>query len=311
MRAACILILAGLIVSAVQGSVETKDELLSLLDEIEPVVSDVNTVTEAALHAAAPVLAEPNEPVSSEAFQPAATADPNQPEVVVEPNSIDMVTAPAGSVTGAAEQRILEQSRQLRREFFRVQLEPVKTMTSVEQEQKLDALIAKVNSLEPVKKLIVVSEEPQTAEPEESAVDVTPEQTVQNAIPVESGSETAGEPNSMSSSLLADLEKAGQVVNPILLADAVYRQGHAHAAYTYYKQAAEQLGSEDAEATQWVLFQMANCLRDSDPVKALKIYSDLLARFPNCRWSAAAQSRKSTLEWIMKESVKELVAGGL
>jgi hypothetical protein len=312
MRAARLLILLGLIVSAAQGGSEHKDELLSLLEEIEPVVADVNTVTEMPPAADVQEGSEfdlPAEPAVAETEAPPAEPEPS--ETIVEPNTLDPQTVETAALTETEDPCVLEKSRQLRREFFRGQLEPVKTMTSEEQQQKLDALIAKLNSLEPSRKLVVVPEEPEKTEAEAARTDAVQGKNMQDGNGVEERAESTENPDSLSTSLLTGLEKAENVVDPILLADALYRQGYVQAAYPYYRQAAERLGAKEADASQWIQFQMANCLHGSDPAKALEMYSDLLARFPNSRWSTAAQSRKTTLEWIMRESVKELLAGDL
>jgi len=317
MRAAWIISLMCLAAGAARGGSEPADALLSLLDEIEPIVSDANSVPET--NENDPALADA---AANQDAQPAAapagdtadlTADPNLPVASAEPNTVEPVINETEVNTDTPEDAALEKSRQLRREFYKVQLEPVKTMSSDEREQNLDALIARLNSLEPSTPLTVVPEKPADAEAAEpdSADQPAEDQPAKDAAPAAAPADSAAisEPNAVQATLLARLETVEQVVDAIQLADVLYRQGYTQAAYTYYSQAAKQAAGS-ADNDQWVLFQMANCCGESDPAKAVKLYSDLLARYPNSPWSGAAQARRTTLEWSMKETVQQFAVGG-
>lgn len=286
-------------VTMAQG--ESVDALLNLLDEAIETVADVNGLPQAAQIAAESV--EPNLP---------AVIEPNRLPITPEPTPLmgeDKNIAP----TAVAAATLPEESRKLRQAFLKGQIEPVARLSSQEQETNLIRLIEQLNHLEAPKKLVSETS-PETGE---IPLDQSPETVAQveetgseliGADPI--FAETKSDPNTAGSQMLARLEQAESVVNPLLLADALFRQGHAQQAFGYYQKAAEQLPQEAVESQQWAMFQMANCSVDTDPAKAKDLYTDLLSRFPNSSWSGLAKSRLAVLEWTMSEPVQRYIRTG-
>jgi len=94
---------------------------------------------------------------------------------------------------------------------------------------------------------------------------------------------------------------ANQVTDPVALADALFRSGHYDHAYTFYEQMlADATTGEPTRA--WLLFQMANCKRQSDPAAAVALYGRLLTGHPESSWAGPGKAYKTLVEW--RQAVK-------
>jgi len=85
------------------------------------------------------------------------------------------------------------------------------------------------------------------------------------------------------------------VANPVPLADSLYLGGYLDEAYPLYRQG---LGGELTDPDRaWVLFQMANCKRISDPPAANSLYKRVVSEYPDSRWSGIIQIQSEIIEW--------------
>lgn len=100
------------------------------------------------------------------------------------------------------------------------------------------------------------------------------------------------------------LDRLGE---PMGLADALFLGGHpAEAAALYERLLAD--GSLGAMARAWVLYQAANCKRQSDAAAALALYDRLLTEHPESPWVEAAKVRKNLLQWQTQTQPQTLLA---
>jgi len=89
---------------------------------------------------------------------------------------------------------------------------------------------------------------------------------------------------------------ADQVTDPLALADALFCCGHLDLAYTFYDQVLADAST--AKPTKaWLLLQMANCKRQSDPAAAISLYARLLTEHPKSAWAEPGKVYKTLLEW--------------
>jgi tetratricopeptide (TPR) repeat protein len=102
-----------------------------------------------------------------------------------------------------------------------------------------------------------------------------------------------------------------RMVDPLRVADALFASGHRTEAYTVYKRQLE--NSEGPDDQAWLVYQMANCLAESDRPRAIELYRRVIAEFPDSPWAPLAQSNKNLLEWMdanrPREFLQELAAG--
>lgn len=96
------------------------------------------------------------------------------------------------------------------------------------------------------------------------------------------------------------LKSVQNPVSPMSLADVLYRGGQFELAYAFYQRALQAAPSDDAAGRAWALFQSANCLRQTDPAKAIAWYAKLLELYPNCLWAPMAKAQQKWLDWQIK-----------
>ncbi len=100
---------------------------------------------------------------------------------------------------------------------------------------------------------------------------------------------------------------ADQVADPIRLADALYNGGYYQAAAVFYQSVLLHEDESSGHPRDWVLFQFANCLRDSDPARARGLYKRLATEHPDSRWKAAASAQEKLLTWKMMDRPREIL----
>lgn len=287
-----IFILAMGLPAAAGNSLEPKDALLSLLDDLSAVAADPNAGPQNTVAAAMTGLAPEPNLIKVEIETPMALAEPNVPAAEL--------AKPVNSEFDPS----LQESRRLRQGFFRDGIAAVETLSPKQQEKNLDQLISQLNALMPPVKTAPANH---VSEPNEVL------QQTAMAAPVLAAGPVAVEPNlppqtsDPNDPLLRQLQKADAIVDPLQLADALFRKGYVGQAYEYYQQAADQLPADDVDGSQWALFQMANCCSRNDPAKAVELYTNLLTKYPNSQWSDSALSHKTTLEWIIKQELDTAV----
>ncbi|MGC9453832.1 MAG: tetratricopeptide repeat protein [Phycisphaerae bacterium] len=79
------------------------------------------------------------------------------------------------------------------------------------------------------------------------------------------------------------------------LADTLFADEHYEAAYALYEAVLEHETSE--QRASWLVFQMANCRKYSDPETARQLYLQLIEQYPNSRWVEAARVQEKIIHW--------------
>jgi tetratricopeptide (TPR) repeat protein len=291
----------------VELSLNPEDELLRLL-EAEAKEQQAQKVQKTATQQETPKTPVPTAAASKPevvAVQPVTVDAVSTAPVVAEPNNVETTESAPALVSSEEE----DDFHDLRKKLMFGQMEPVDEMTPEEQADGLADLIQQLRALETPKK--ITPEEtpaetesatlPQTPVPAEGTVTVTTQPSVQQqaAQPVQDAK----------NALLDRIENAENVREPLRLADVLYRQRYFQAALKYYQQALETFSAEDAANRQWVMFQMGNCARQIDEVKAIEIYSKLIAAYPNSKWTHIAMTRRSILQWSQNNEIQTLIAG--
>jgi tetratricopeptide (TPR) repeat protein len=113
--------------------------------------------------------------------------------------------------------------------------------------------------------------------------------------------------------ILEDIEQstAGSQINkPLQLAEILFLSGHLKPAATVYRQMLTRMNPNDVASAcdrAWILFQIGNCLRESDLPEAKRMYGQLIEEYPNCPWADLAGSRASLIDWYLKDKPKDLI----
>lgn len=78
-------------------------------------------------------------------------------------------------------------------------------------------------------------------------------------------------------------------------------------AYIFYKLSLESTDEEDKENRPWIIFQLANCLRNTDYSKAIQFYKILIDEFPHCEWAVFSKDQIELLTWYLNDDPKGLI----
>jgi tetratricopeptide (TPR) repeat protein len=109
-------------------------------------------------------------------------------------------------------------------------------------------------------------------------------------------------------------EDANEIMFPLELADSLYLAGNLKEALRFYRYTFKKIQRDDpknlADQT-WSMYQIANCLRKSDPKQAAQVYEKLIEQYPNCHWAEPAFMQKMIAEWMMTKRPKEILEANL
>jgi tetratricopeptide (TPR) repeat protein len=98
--------------------------------------------------------------------------------------------------------------------------------------------------------------------------------------------------------------------NPFELGETLFLSGYNTEAVIFYRQAYKRINPGKADSAQdraWILFQIGNCLRDTDKPEAVKAYDQLIKEYPDSPWKRLAEVRKLLINWYLKEEPDKLI----
>ena len=102
-----------------------------------------------------------------------------------------------------------------------------------------------------------------------------------------------------------------QVENPFELGEVLYISGHLREAAVFYQEALNRIidvhKTKAALNRPWILFQLANCLRENDLPAAKKIYVQLITEYPESPWIELAKARGKIIDWFLKDKPQTLI----
>ncbi|MBM4027877.1 MAG: tetratricopeptide repeat protein [Planctomycetes bacterium] len=104
----------------------------------------------------------------------------------------------------------------------------------------------------------------------------------------------------------------GRVHDPLDMAELLFLSGRSTEAVPFYEEALRRTRADDALAQgsrAWILFQLGNCLRETDAAKAQDAYGKLIAEHPNSPWTEMAKTGEQLLTWYQSARPSELIKG--
>jgi len=219
----------------------------------------------------------------------AAAQDPNRPRVQqllrAQMRVIDANETPQGKESGSRLRQIIGQVRSVR-------------FGSEKQQQ------AAAPSAAPAKSAVV--------EPARNGLGTPvrredPNEEIESAP---SRQQVKGETLKMLKELLPHPEKLDR---PLELGEVLFSCGNLTDAAVFYQEALKRADPNDANASgdrAWILFQIGNCLRNSNRPTASKMYGQLLSEYPQSPWTYMAQAEGKLIEWYIKDDPRTLVSAG-
>jgi tetratricopeptide (TPR) repeat protein len=138
------------------------------------------------------------------------------------------------------------------------------------------------------------------------------------ATPIATTSRTAEQPTApeMSSPdtqrVLETLRRSPErVPDPLEMAELLFLSGRPTEAVPFYDRAFQLTDPEDPSAAKdraWILFQLGNCLKQTDIARAQNAYMKLISAYPNSPWTELAKAQGRLLTWYQNERPHDLMA---
>jgi len=203
----------------------------------------------------------------------------------------------------------------LRRQLWRAELSIAKGEKDKRTKDELKRIIEQIRSIElkPDKQAsepVLAPEVAPAAEPNETLSDtaVPKEQKtkeVETKLPYEPISDQTLQ-------ILKDLSQhLDNLRNSFELGETLVLSGNLKEAAIFYQETLKRKSTDDVGSARdraWILFQIGNCLRNDDPVTAMKIYGQLITEYPNSPWRELAEARSKLLNWYQKDEPHKLIA---
>ncbi len=101
-----------------------------------------------------------------------------------------------------------------------------------------------------------------------------------------------------------------QVENPFDLGEVLYVSGHLREAAVFYQEALNRIDADKTGAARnrpWILFQLANSLREHDLPAAKKRYVQLITEYHESPWVELAKTREKIIDWFLKDKPQTLI----
>ena len=101
-----------------------------------------------------------------------------------------------------------------------------------------------------------------------------------------------------------------QLHDPFELAEILFNSNHLKEAAKCYQQALDSITvGQTGRFTdkEWILFQIGNCLRNTDPPAAMQMYRRLITEYPDSPWVNLAKAKSKLIDWYLKDKPDALI----
>jgi len=102
-----------------------------------------------------------------------------------------------------------------------------------------------------------------------------------------------------------------QLKKPFELAEVLFFNGSLKEAAKCYQEALNRMAVNESDCQgerAWVLFQIGNCLLNTDQLAAIEICRQLIAEYPDSPWADLAEARSKLVNWYQQDKPRELIA---
>lgn len=107
------------------------------------------------------------------------------------------------------------------------------------------------------------------------------------------------------------LQDPAQVRNPLEVAELLFLGGRPTEARVFYEKALALMSAQDeatGEDRAWALFQLGNCLRETDIVEAKEAYMKLIADYPSSPWTELAKAHGRLITWYQSANPQQFIS---
>jgi len=109
------------------------------------------------------------------------------------------------------------------------------------------------------------------------------------------------------------LQDPNQIRDPLELAELLFLSGHRTEAAIFYERALARTMPHDRSTEDdraWILFQLANCLRETDMARAKDLYVKLVSEHPGSAWTELAKAHGRLITWYQSAKPQQLMPPG-
>jgi len=106
------------------------------------------------------------------------------------------------------------------------------------------------------------------------------------------------------------VQNPDRVQDPLELAELLFLSAHRAEAAVLYQKALDRVDMNAATAHEdraWILFQLGNCLRETDMIRAKDMYVKLIAEYPDSPWTELAKAHGRLITWYQKARPGQLL----
>ena len=212
------------------------------------------------------------------------------------------------------------QSSFLRRQLWQADITIAKAPYNTTAKNKLQNIIDQIRSVKfelksKIPQSFIAVEPVQQAEPNEIlSVTETPHQTEQKKLTRQNQIKPYMPYNPITNKTLQIIENIPQhpeqLNNFFDLAEVLFHSGQYKEAVTCYQQALTHISPDETGSSEnrpWILFQIANCLRNDDPPTAAKIYRQLIAEYPQSLWADFANAQEQLILLYQQDNPKKMI----
>lgn len=108
------------------------------------------------------------------------------------------------------------------------------------------------------------------------------------------------------------VQDPNHITEPLETAELLFLSNRRVEAAAFYRRAlelADVKGTAAPEDRAWILFQLANCLRETDMTQAADTYTKLGTEYPDSSWSELAKAHGRLISWYQRARPHDLVRG--
>jgi len=202
----------------------------------------------------------------------------------------------------------------LSRQLWQARISTSKDTKSSLSKNELQQIIKQVESVEfkpqeqTPKPLIVVEPTRQTEPNEISSDTEIPQETPPNKIKRKLPDEQVTDQTLQILKTLS--QQPDQLHGPFELAEILFNSNHLKEAAKCYQQALDRITANETDRftdKEWILFQIGNCLRNTDRQAAMQIYSQLITEYPDSPWVDLAKAKSKLIDWYLKDEPDALI----
>lgn len=222
-------------------------------------------------------------------------------------------TAEVASSPEQNSQRITQNSRTvMERELWRTRIGTLPESQVNQPKEELEKIIQLVSSIEIKQQVVAASPEPDTEADVEKQPQSIPEEKDRPDQPdIQTENEQPEVAAEQISSYFREVSESPEtLIDPLKLADALFKGGYLEESSICYQEALRRLSAQESDVFQdkvWVLLQMGNCLKQTDPQRALENYQRVVAEYPYSPWAQLAKEKSDVVSWYLKDNPKKLM----